>query len=268
MPESTPMESTEGSCPNLVIVKLKTRTWANEIEWSFVGTDCASDRDYENSMWYTHECCLPEGSYTVECHDSYGDGWHGGYLQINGNEKVCDNFHSGNLQTEAVTIETATTMAPESDSCMMTVTMDTQSWGNEVTWNIEGTNCNSDALAPYSSHEMYDHECCLHEGEYTLNCVDSWGDGWHGGSIMIDGISYCGDFIQGHSQTETIVIGSPMAPQAMVAAKFPHSTHVYTAAGLLAVALALVLYKFYPDRGDKYEFNAHLLEDPEIVLED
>ena len=42
------------------------------------------------------ECCLPDhtNDYAITCYDSYGDGWHGGYLEING-YKYCENFDRG-----------------------------------------------------------------------------------------------------------------------------------------------------------------------------
>jgi len=39
---------------------------------------------------------------------------------------------------------------------------------------------------------------------FTLTCFDSYGDGWHGGFITINGVNYCGDFFSGSEQTHTI----------------------------------------------------------------
>ena len=47
---------------------------------------------------------------------------------------------------------------------------------------------------------MYTEECCLDAGKYTLNCDDSYKDGWHGGFIEIQGKQYCEDLTQGHQQ--------------------------------------------------------------------
>ena len=57
-------------------------------------------------MVYEQECCLEAGEHTVYCRDSYGDGWHGGYLEING-DKFCDTFDSGTGTEETVTIKAA-----------------------------------------------------------------------------------------------------------------------------------------------------------------
>ena len=55
---------------------------------------------------------------------------------------------------------------------------------------------------------MSDSKCCLGSGTYTLNCKDSFGDGWNGGYITIAGTMYCDDFTAGKSKTEQIVVGS------------------------------------------------------------
>ena len=45
---------------------------------------------------FEQKCCLPDhiNDYAITCNDAYGDGWHGGYLEING-EKYCANFERG-----------------------------------------------------------------------------------------------------------------------------------------------------------------------------
>merc|ERR1712226_506090 len=48
---------------------------------------------------YTEQCCQPAGSYDLVCKDSYGDGWHGGYLLIEG-KKYCKRFKNGHEKTE------------------------------------------------------------------------------------------------------------------------------------------------------------------------
>ena len=53
-------------------------------------------------MVYIKQCCLPSGTHTLKCKDAWGDGWDGGYLEING-QKYCDNFNS-NKHEEDITI--------------------------------------------------------------------------------------------------------------------------------------------------------------------
>ena len=54
---------------------------------------CLSDQTYTDYTEYIEECCLTAGVYTLKCQDSYGDGWHGGFIEIQGT-KYCDDFTS------------------------------------------------------------------------------------------------------------------------------------------------------------------------------
>ena len=55
--------------------------------------------------------------------------------------------------------------------------------------------CASEAVGTYGSHSMFAFECKLCTNtKYKIHCKDSYGDGWHGGFLTIDGKSYCEDF--------------------------------------------------------------------------
>ena len=82
-------------------IKLVTKRWGNEISWTF--GDCSSSQEYGNHNIYTEECCQKAGSYPITCKDSYGDGWHGGYLEIEGT-KYCKDFTAGGERTEEGTM--------------------------------------------------------------------------------------------------------------------------------------------------------------------
>ena len=81
-------------------VQIRTEDWGDENSYS-IGT-CDAKQEYWDSSQYSEECCLVPGTYTMDCKDSYGDGWHGGYLKIHG-VKYCDDFKDGHEQT--VTVE-------------------------------------------------------------------------------------------------------------------------------------------------------------------
>ena len=49
-------------------------------------------------------------------------------------------------------------------------------------------------------------ECCLLPGEYTLTCKDSYGDGWHGGFMTIEGQNYCEGFTSGKEELHDVII--------------------------------------------------------------
>ena len=93
-------------------VTTKTEQWGHENSWT-IGCHDGSCREcvsipektggYENHAEYTQECCLPEDqeSFLITCTDAFGDGWHGGYLEID-EEKYCDSFSKGNEWEESM----------------------------------------------------------------------------------------------------------------------------------------------------------------------
>ena len=72
-------------------VTLTTKSYASEISWSL--GKCSSNSSYSDNQEYTQQCCLEPGHYSLECIDSYGDGWHGGYIKVDG-IKHCESFSS------------------------------------------------------------------------------------------------------------------------------------------------------------------------------
>ena len=89
----------------------------------------------------------------------------------------------------------------------MTLKLVTKDYGSEISW--EFGNCfgpTSSQPNPYQSDTTYDDiECCQSLGSYILLCRDSYGDGWHGGYIEIDGTKYCEDFTSGHTSNGKVV---------------------------------------------------------------
>jgi len=69
-----------------VDVNIYTRTWAYEIDW-FLSQHCQNhNNNYLNYRPYYHHCCVPDRDLQLTCTDSYGDGWHGAKLTINGKQ--------------------------------------------------------------------------------------------------------------------------------------------------------------------------------------
>lgn len=79
---------TAGETCEPVEITLNTQTWASEITWELSGPDgvVAVQSDpvgsYSNYQHYTKHACLPLGMVTLSMHDSFGDGWNGGTLDI------------------------------------------------------------------------------------------------------------------------------------------------------------------------------------------
>ena len=83
-------------------VKLTTVSFGKEISWTL--DSCESNGGYGNNGEYTQQCCLSPGSYNLECKDSFGDGWNGGYIEVGG-IKYCDSFTSGNEETSEIIVQ-------------------------------------------------------------------------------------------------------------------------------------------------------------------
>ena len=103
----------------------------------------------------------------------------------------------------ATTIEAATTTTPTNTSTnCFGVELTTASYGAENSWSLGS--CSS--AQTYGDDNDYIEQCCLVPGSYTLTCMDSYGDGWHGGFIVIQGQTYCEYFNSGSSATEEVII--------------------------------------------------------------
>ena len=90
----------------------------------------------------------------------------------------------------------------------------TKKWGYEMTWCIgchDGSSqqCVSipgGKLSKYDDYAEYNQECCLPETQqsFLVKCTDSWGDGWNGGYLEINGTNYCTDFLVGYEKEESM----------------------------------------------------------------
>ena len=77
------------------MVTTTTAQYGAEISWEIVhldtGNTCGGSNYTDENGGIDEECCLPDGGeYELVCMDSYGDGWHGGFLTIVG-EAYCDS---------------------------------------------------------------------------------------------------------------------------------------------------------------------------------
>ena len=65
-------------------------------------TSCTSNKTYEDHQVYTEICCLDAGPHTLKCDDSGGDGWQGGFIEIQGT-RYCEDF-TGHRQENNVVV--------------------------------------------------------------------------------------------------------------------------------------------------------------------
>ena len=80
------------------------------------------------------------------------------------------------------------------------VVMHAASWGSEIRFEI--TDKAGDKVCeggPYKSRSQnVVTDCNVSGSGLTLRCIDTYGDGWHGGFLTISGEKYCEDFRRGH----------------------------------------------------------------------
>ena len=85
-----------------VEIRLTTKSFASEISWKL--GSCSNKYAYGNNLVFVQQCCLPPGVYNLECKDTYSDGWHGGYIEVDGT-RYCESFSSGSILTAEITIQ-------------------------------------------------------------------------------------------------------------------------------------------------------------------
>jgi hypothetical protein len=88
------------------------------------------------------------------------------------------------------------------------VVITTKHWPDEMEWTLTGSGPAAGVSCkggPYNGHygPQPAEPCALKAGSYTLKCIDTYGDGWHGGFMTVDGVMYCDDFTTGHLMTKT-----------------------------------------------------------------
>jgi hypothetical protein len=153
---------------------------------------CAEEVDVVDGGW-------SEWSDPTECTASCGTGTYSKTRTCtapapSGGGAACEG---DDTSTESCELEPC-----EGDVCFA-VSLTTKNYGDETSWTLG--ECSSTSL--HASWSTAEAECCLPPGEYTLECKDSYADGWHGGYITINGISYCGSFSGGSSETHEVLVG-------------------------------------------------------------
>jgi hypothetical protein len=156
---------------------------------------------------------------TINMSDSYGDGWNGNVLTLNGQTFTLE---SGSEGTESTCYD------PELGCAEVVVSEG--GWAYEVSWTItteggdvllsggspyvgefggEGCGpvlgCTDETALNYNADANVNDGSCEYpceSDEFTLNMLDSYGDGWNGASLVINGVNYT--FEDGFSATACV----------------------------------------------------------------
>ena len=153
-------------------------SYPGEITWSITdadGNELASGTGGDDSIT-TLGMSFGE-TYTLNMADSYGDGWNGGILTVGGVSYTMD----GSSATEDI-------------SCTPDCSYDVQmtnpgSYPGEITWLI--TDFDGNEVASGTGGDDSITTLAMSFGDtYTLYMADSYGDGWNGGILTVNGVEY------------------------------------------------------------------------------
>ena len=128
--------------------------------------------------------CLSGEEVTLNLYDSFGDGWNGGLLTINGVDYTVNTGASASF-VFCMDLSVCTDIIYTAGS-----------WSAENSWDLVDASGVVVASGPNASGIVGNtpgFDCagnCLSGDQVTLNLYDSFGDGWNGGLLTVDGTDY------------------------------------------------------------------------------
>jgi gliding motility-associated-like protein len=84
-------------------------------------------------------------------------------------------------------INTINPQPPPPASANITITIDTQNWGDEISWDITSFGTVVASGDNYANYNSYTITACVPIGSLIFNTYDSFGNGWSGGTYSITG---------------------------------------------------------------------------------
>ncbi|MCH2199569.1 MAG: M64 family metallo-endopeptidase [Flavobacteriales bacterium] len=196
-----------------ITVLTETENYGPEQGWQII--------DANGNLYYTFQAdadftsyediiCLEDGCYIFESIDTYGDGWNGGTVSVNVDGVIYDYVltdGTGDLSPFGVN-ETGCTLA---GSCMLNqvyIQTSTQAYGAEVGWQIMDNEGNVYySFAATADNSTYNDFVCIEDGCYVFIATDTYGDGWNGGSVIIDVSGALTNYQMDDGTQEAIAIG-------------------------------------------------------------
>lgn len=127
-------------------------------------------------------------------------------------EGGCEMLFGPNLTADRLSTEApaAPPTMPATPCTNYPVSMNLGGYPSEVKWAIStavelggNTICSGGTYGSQNAHSNINAgSCCLIDGgSYVLTCEDTYGDGWNGGSLSVNGTTYCEGFSYGKFQT-------------------------------------------------------------------
>ncbi|MBL6663215.1 MAG: hypothetical protein ISP71_03830, partial [Flavobacteriales bacterium] len=189
----------DGACLSGTLVEYSSGSYAGEN--SFTITDCDGTVLASMASGYDgfSSCVELPDFYFVNLSDSYGDGWNGGALTIGG---VSYTIDAGGAWS-GFDFES---FAPNGNC--PNVIYSAGSYAGENSFTI--TDCDGNVLASMASgYDGFSGAVELPDN-YNISLFDSYGDGWNGGALVVDGVTYTIDAGGAWSgfDSESFLVGS------------------------------------------------------------
>jgi len=181
-----------------VSVLIETDGYGAETSWQLTGPGgtpvyesvaAGTYGDYEN---YVHTVCIADSSNLVfTIYDEAGDGMEWGSYSVAAYGQI---FAEGSEFTDQE--ETSFLLAPVTPECsgledMVTITIRTDDWGNEIFWNLstadQSTTYASVESNTYGNNFTYVHRVCVpRDVDLAFTIRDNYGDGLTGGYYQVE----------------------------------------------------------------------------------
>jgi hypothetical protein len=179
----------DGSCTfgcteNTVVITVGGGSFTSEVSWTIL--DGAGNVVLSGGAPYASTECLPDDCYTVDMVDSYGDGWNGNTIDFAdgaGNLIASDGLAAGSNGSFTVQIGTSV-------SCAVLGCTDPNATNYDATATQDDGSCT--------------YPCLL--DEVTLTLSDSYGDGWNGNTLTVDGVDYTQSYTSFGSPNDELFI--------------------------------------------------------------
>ena len=89
---------------------MTTQAYANHMSWRL--SSCSNTYSLPNVQVISQQCCLPPGTYNLECKEDMGNGWNNEdstygfgsiYIEVDGT-RYCENFTNGRVMINKITV--------------------------------------------------------------------------------------------------------------------------------------------------------------------
>jgi hypothetical protein len=182
---------------NEILVVLITGNWGEEVSWDITDADAnilASGSGYESNSAYDVPLCIPDGCYSFNLYDSFGDGWNGGLVTVVFGSDVIgySDFPAGASDSFELGINTpgcggiVTFGCTDPDACNYDAEamVDDTSCHYPGCMDPEAMNYDAEALCETDGSCEYPPPC--DDGNLVFfNMYDSFGDNWNGATYSL-----------------------------------------------------------------------------------